>query len=255
MSCTYNDIERPNDLPLQELHFDVQSGAQIAEKIFTYDDNRNLIQESFSNLVDPKDNNQTTYEYDTDNRLTKKKFDHLNSEPIYSYIEEYDYKDGLIQSQTSYYAGNEGSGQKIVYFYTADLVDSIQYVDFSDGNSFRWLSYAYSYDNNRRLVEKKIKGYPGGGWTYTYDSELLAETCEDMNIYGIIRTSCTTNEYNDQGQVIRIYENSEWEYPPVVHRLKEERSYNGNLLAEKRLYIYPGYPQGAVHITRVAYIY
>ena len=258
LSCTYEGIERINDgttePPVREVHYNLETGAIIAEKNYTYDDRGNLTGEYFKSVIDPASNKDVTYEYNAGNWLVKKKEKYAKIANGF-FITEFEYKNGLKQSETAYWDSDQVR-YNTQYFYTTNVPDSAQYFTYSttDSKLYYGDTWLYQYDEQKRLIKSALRN--GRAYTiYAYNSDKLTSTCNYYDIYGIMRERCIVNQYDGLGQVTRTFKNATDEYPAVTNQLQEEFFYKGNLVDEKRVYEYFPYYKDTLVITQIKYEY
>jgi hypothetical protein len=85
LSCTDHSVKKADlALPSRELHYNMETGEPVAEKLFTYDVNGNLLSESYNALTPKVRSSQINYTYDAENRMTSQVTRFID-EPVDSY--------------------------------------------------------------------------------------------------------------------------------------------------------------------------
>lgn len=192
MSCEYNNIDTGLDKKpvLREAQYLQHTGEKFWEKSYQYDGQNRLVRE-FTDMTNPEvTDSEITYQRDSEGRLLKKQEG--------TYIIEYTYTNGLLESETSRYSDSDYLNKK-VYFYSGSRLDSIVTFGFYDGQPFtNDQIIRYKYDDNQRLLSI-------GGEHYAYNPQgRLAWTCWGEGEPGEAKM-CDVNEYNEFGQLTKVY--------------------------------------------------
>ncbi len=249
-SCSDDDFEARNPLPVRESHFDFETGVKLGEKVLTYNNEGNLVLEYYHDEMSSLEDMEIKYEYDFNSNLIRKIHKNPNvSDKSWGLV--FTYENGLKISESGFYDG-EKQGYQTRYFYSINILDSTRLYYFNTmQEDYKYLrTDFYEYD----ILDRVIKTYEKtgkGGTLYRYGQNKLVETCDFTT--GIAEGSglCIKNEYNNAGNLIKISMTS-----PSINKVQEELFYKGNVLVEKKIYTYPAYdPDNTIDIRLVKYEY
>jgi len=244
IGCQYNDMYPATDLPVREIQTDFSTNVQIGIKTYTYD-GRNLTRELFEANPERAQSFEVVYEYDAHGNLIRQSDRYLPNE-VFGHVFEWSYRDGLKTSQRQYYQDRPSDEQR--FFYTGTRLDSIQQFNYNDATQkfdFYTNTTRYSYNDAGQLVQKA--DYLKTIYTYDDQGHLLTECqqwVDDLVCPAIY-------EYDDLGRKVK-WKSKLWQ----GEANEEEYFYEGNRLAEKRVWDYPMY--GDINrpaITSVKYEY
>jgi len=245
VACEYNDTQPAAPLPTREIYTFLSSGVQIGIKTYTYQ-HRKLIREYFEANSGYAFSKEVLYEYDLAGNLVRQRERNPDDGDAFGHIIESEYLHGLKVKQTEYY--QEAPAYQFAYFYTGSRLDSTWQFNYNNSTQafdFHVGTVKYFYNDAGQLVEK----LDGLKTTFTYDDSgnVLTE-CQDW----VDKVICPAiNEYDTDGRKVKRTSRM-WQGEAI----EEEYVYEGNRLAEKRVWDYPMY--GDINqpvITRVQYEY
>jgi hypothetical protein len=247
LSCTDHSVKKADlALPSRELHYNMETGEPVAEKLFTYDVNGNLLSESYNALTPKVRSSQINYTYDAENRMTSQVTRFID-EPVDSYaIVKFRY-DGHKKIADEYYSSDspgETPHSILMYYYGSVEPDSVIAYHHNSAAEFKFNYGTYfRYDDRWRLLEETRKFFDGSiivTKINTYLGDVLTQSCNPVTGQeGAL--NCTKFEYHQDETLFRIYAT----LTGHPDRLLEEYTYQDKLLAEKKVfdqhYYFPAY--------------